>query len=164
MPSSEPRIKVITKNRRARRDFKILTTYECGLVLAGSEVKSLREGAVQVAEAYGKLSKGEVWLHSMHVSPYSHSGPAYALDPGRPRKLLLHRSEINRIRAKVEQDGYSLVPLSVYFKDGKAKVELAVVQRHRKADKRADLAKREADREARRALVRTQRDHDRDKR
>ena len=164
MPSSEPRIKVITKNRRALRDFKILTTYECGLALAGSEVKSLREGAVQVAEAYGKLSKGEVWLYSMHVPPYSHAGPAYALDPGRPRKLLLHRSEINRIRARVEQDGYSLVPLSVYFKDGKAKVELAVAQRHRKADKRADLAKREADREARRALVRTHREHDRDKR
>ncbi len=164
MSSTEPRVKVVAKNRRARRDFEILTTYECGLALAGSEVKSLREGTVQVAEAYGRVSKGEVWLHSMHVPAYSHTGPAYSLDPERPRKLLLHRAEINRIRARVEQDSYSLVPLSVYFKDGRAKVELAVARRKRKADKRADLAKREADREARRALTHVRREHDREKR
>ena len=163
-PSSAPRTQVVAKNRRARRDFEILATYECGLVLQGSEVKSLREGKGQVAEAYGRVVNGEVWLHSMHVPPYSHAGQAYSPDPERPRKLLLHRSEINRIRSKVEQDSYSLVPLSVYFKDGLAKVELAVARRLRKTDRRAELARREAEREAQRALSHTMRERDRDKR
>ncbi len=163
-PSSEPRVKVIAKNRRARRDFEILTTYECGLALAGSEVKTLREGKGHVAEAYGRIVNGEIWLHSMHVPPYSHAASAYSPDPERPRKLLLHRSEINRIRSKVEQDNCTLVPLSVYFKDGLAKVELAVARRRHKTDRRAELARREAQREAQRALSHTMRERDRDKR
>lgn len=163
-PPSAPRTQVVAKNRRARRDFEILTTYECGLALQGSEVKSLREGKGQVAEAYGRVVNGEVWLHSMHVPPYSHTGPAYSPDPERPRKLLLHRSEINRIRSKVEQDSCALVPLSVYFKNGIAKVELAVARRRHKTDKRAELARREAEREAQRALSHTMRERDRDKR
>ena len=156
--------RVIATNRRARRDFDIIATYECGLVLVGSEVKSLREGTVALAEAYGRVSGREVWLHSMHVPPRTNTGGAFAPDPDRRRKLLLNRSEINRIRVRVEQDGLLLVPLSVYFKDGRAKVEMAVARRRRKVDRRTVLARREAELEARRALTQAHRDHDRDRR
>lgn len=157
-------MKVVATNRRARRDFEIINTYECGLVLAGSEVKSLREGTVTLAEAYGRVSGGEVWLHSMHLPPQPNIARAFAPDPDRPRKLLLHRAEINRIRARVEQGGLLLVPLSVYFKDGRAKVEMALARRRRKVDRRMVLARRQAELEARRALTHATREHDREKR
>ncbi len=154
-------VKVVATNRRARRDYEIIATYECGLVLRGSEVKSLRDGTVTLAEAYGRVSRGEVWLHSMHVPPHANTGGAFALDADRPRKLLLHRTEINRIRVRVEQDGLLLIPLAVYFSDGRAKVEMAVARRQRKVDRRTVLARREAELEARRALAQANRDHDR---
>ena len=157
----DPEVKVVATNRRAQRDFEIITTYECGLVLRGSEVKSLRDGTVTLAESYGRVSGGEVWLHSMHVPPHANSGGAFAPDPDRPRKLLLHRTEINRVRARVQQDGLLLIPLSVYFRDGRAKVEMAVARRRRKADRRTVLARRQAELEARRAMAQANRDNDR---
>ena len=161
---TEPEVKMVATNRRARRDHEIFNTYECGLVLRGSEVKSLREGTVTLAEAYGRVSGGEVWLHSMHVPPQPSVARAYAPDPDRPRKLLLHRAEIDRIRARVEQDRLLLVPLSLYFRDGRAKVEMALARRRRKVDRRTVLARRQAELEARRALSHATREHDRDRR
>jgi SsrA-binding protein len=159
-----PETKVIATNRRARRDFDIIGTYECGMVLRGSEVKSLRDGTVTLTEAYGRVSGGEVWLHSMHVPPQPTVAKAFAPDPDRPRKLLLHRAEINRIRARVEQDRLLLIPLSLYFLDGRAKVEMALARRRRKVDRRTILARREAELEARRALSQAAREHDRETR
>jgi len=149
--SSDER-KVVASNRRARHEFEVLDTFECGLVLRGSEVKSLRESKVQLAESYGRVSDGEVWLHSLHVSPYSHSSESFGHDPDRVKKLLLHRSEIDRIAARIDQENLTLVPLSLYFRDGRAKVELAVARRKSRSDKRADIAKRDADLEARREM------------
>ena len=157
-------VKVVATNRRARRDFDIIGVYECGLVLRGSEVKSLREGTVTLTEAYGRVSGGEVWLHSMHLPPRPNIARAFAPDPDRPRKLLLHRAEINRIRARVEQDRLLLVPLSVYFRDGRAKVEMALARRRRKVDRRTVLARRQAEMEARRAMALANQEHDRDRR
>ncbi len=147
-------ITVVATNRRARRDFDILDTFECGLVLRGSEVKSLRESKVQLGEAYARVRDGEVWLHSLHVAPFSHSSAAFGHQPDRDKKLLLHRSEIDRIRARVDQERLTLVPLSLYFKDGRAKLELALARRRSKGDKRQDIARRDADLEARRAIAR----------
>ncbi len=158
----ESEVKVVARNRRAQRDFEILGSYECGLVLRGSEVKSLRDGTVTLAEAYGRVAGGEVWLHSMHVPPQPTVAQAFAPDPDRPRKLLLHRAEINRIKARVEQDRLLLIPLSLYFRDGRAKVEMALARRRRKVDRRTILARREAELEARRALSQAAREHDRD--
>ena len=155
-------VKVVARNRRAHRDFEIFGSYECGMVLRGSEVKSLREGTVTLAEAYGRVAGGEVWLHSMHVPPQSNVAKAFAPDPDRPRKLLLHRAEINRIKARVEQDRLLLIPLSLYFRDGRAKVEMALARRRRKVDRRTILARREAELEARRALSQAAREHDRE--
>jgi SsrA-binding protein len=149
--------KVVATNRRARHEFEIVSTIECGLVLEGSEVKSLRESKVQLAESYARVSGGEVWLHSLHVSPYSHASAAFGHDPDRTKKLLLHRAEIGRLAARVDQDNLTLVPLSLYFKDGRAKVELAVARRKSGADKRADIAKRDADLEARREMSQARR-------
>lgn len=156
--------KVIATNRRARRDFDILGTYECGLVLRGSEVKSLRDATVTLTEAYGRVTRGEVWLHSMHVPPPATVAKAFAPNPDRARKLLLHRTEIDRIKARVDQDRLLLIPLSLYFRDGRAKVEMALARRHRRADRRTVLARRQAELEARRALAAANRDHDRDRR
>ena len=157
-------VKVIATNRRAQRDYDIIGTYECGMVLRGSEVKSLRDGTVTITEAYGKVASGEVWLHSMHVPTRPNVAAAFAPDPDRPRKLLLHRSEISRIKARVEQDRLLLIPLSLYFRDGRAKVEIALARRRRKVDRRTILARREAELEARRAMSQAARTHDRDAR
>lgn len=144
--------KVIATNRRARHDFEILDTWECGLVLHGSEVKSLRESTVQIAEAYGRVRNREAWLHSLHIAPYSHASDAFAHDPDRPRKLLLHRRQIDEIGDRLDREPLTLVPLSLYFSGGRAKVEMGLARRKHRADKRADIAKRDADREARRAM------------
>jgi len=149
--SAEDR-KVVASNRRARHEFEIVDTFECGLVLKGSEVKSLRESKVQLAESYARVSGGEVWLHSLHVSPYSHASTAFGHDPDRLKKLLLRRSEIDRLAARVDQENLTLVPLSLYFSGGRAKVELGLARRKTGADKRADIAKRDADREAAREM------------
>ena len=147
-------VKTVARNRRARHDYDILETVETGVVLRGSEVKSLRDAKVQLADAHARVQNGEVWLHSVHISPYSHVAEHSAPDPDRPRKLLLHRREIDRLDARISQDKLSLIPLSIYFKEGRAKVELALARGRRKGDKREAIAKRDADREAERAMAR----------
>lgn len=149
-----PGAKIVATNRQARREFEILDTVEAGLVLQGSEVKSLRNAKAQLAEAFGRISDGEAWLHSLHISQYEHSSHAFGHDPDRPKKLLMHKSEISRLGAQIDQKGLTLVPLSLYFRDGRAKVELALARRKRLVDKRQTIARREADREAQREMSR----------
>jgi SsrA-binding protein len=157
-PATARDTKTIARNRRARHDYDILETLEAGIALQGSEVKSLREGKVQLADAHARVERGEVWLHSVHIAPYSHLAAAHAApDPDRPRKLLLHRREIDRLQGRLAQDKLTLIPLSLYFKEGKAKVELALARGRRKGDKREAIAKRDADREAERAMARARR-------
>jgi SsrA-binding protein len=150
-------VKVVASNRRARRDYEILETLECGIVLRGSEVKSLREARVQLADANARVIDGELWLVSLHIEPYSHLAAYSAPGVDRDRKLLAHRSDIDRLRAKVDQDRLALIPLSLYFRDGRAKVELALARGRRQYDKREAIAKRDADLEARRAIARANR-------
>ncbi|MDH3753079.1 MAG: SsrA-binding protein SmpB [Acidimicrobiia bacterium] len=145
---------VVATNRRARHDFDIIDTFEAGLVLHGSEVKSLRESKVQLAEAYARVRGGEAWLHSLHIAPYSHAGVSTSHIPDRPKKLLLHRSEITKLGARLDQEPLTVVALALYFKNGRAKVELALARRKHKGDKRRDIATRDADREAARAMSR----------
>jgi SsrA-binding protein len=142
--------KTVATNRRARHDYSILETWEAGIVLIGSEVKSLREAQVQVREAYARVDDGDVWLHGMHIAPYpfSRDNP----DPDRKRKLLLHRREVAEIQRQVEQQGLTLVPLRVYFTNGLAKVELALAKGKHTYDKRHALAERDAKRDLDRAV------------
>jgi SsrA-binding protein len=146
--------KLIAANRKARRNYEVLETVEAGLVLRGSEVKSLRASQVQIGEAYGRIEGGEAWLHGMHVAPYENAQAHSGHDPERPRKLLLHAAEIDRLRALVDEQRLALVPLSLYFKDGRAKVELALARGRKTYDKREVLARRDAEREAARAIAR----------
>ena len=142
---------VITINRRARHEYDIKETLEAGLVLTGSEIKSVRAGKVNLTEAYVQVKEGEAWLLDMHISAYMHGGYANH-DPKRPRKLLLHRDEILRLSAQVAQKGYTIVPLRLYLKRGKAKVEIALVKGRKLYDKRQAIAERDAEREVGRAL------------
>jgi SsrA-binding protein len=149
--------KVVASNRRARHDYDVLETFECGIVLRGSEVKSLREGKIQLKDAYARVQDGELWLHGTHIAPYANAtGPA-AHDPDRARKLLLHRAEIDELMGRTQQESLTLVPLSVYFKDSKAKVELALAKGRRRYDKRQAIAARDAAREAERAMAQARR-------
>jgi SsrA-binding protein len=150
--------KLIATNRQARRNYEVLETVEAGLVLRGSEVKSLRAAQVQIRDAYARIDGNEAWLHSLHIAPYSHAQDHSGHDPERPRKLLLHREEIDRLRAKVDEQRLALVPLSLYFKDGKAKVDLALAKGRRSYDKRQAIAQRDAERDAARAIARAGRD------
>ncbi|NNC79005.1 MAG: SsrA-binding protein SmpB [Acidimicrobiales bacterium] len=146
---------IVATNRRARRDFEILDTYECGMVLRGSEVKSLRDANVQLAEAYGRVDDGEMWLLGMNISPYAATGSAsFGHVPDRHRKLLLRRSELDRIDARLQRENLALVALSVYFLNGRAKVEIGLARGKREFDRRQDIARRDADREAERAMSR----------
>jgi SsrA-binding protein len=145
-----PRPAATINNRRARHDYLVLDTYECGLMLKGAEVKSIREGKANLREAYARVQNGEVFLHGMHVMPYANSRDE--LDPVRPRKLLLHHREIDELTRATAERGVTLVPLRLYFKDGRAKIELATAKGKREYDKRQAIAKRDADREAQRAL------------
>ena len=149
-----PDAKIVATNRQARREFEILDTIEAGIVLLGSEVKSLRTGKAQLAEAYARIHNGEVWINSLHISQYEHSSVAYGHDSDRPKKLLMHKGEIVRLQAQIDQKGLTLVPLSLYFRDSRAKLELALARRKRLVDKRQTIAQREADREAQRAMSR----------
>ena len=144
------RDRVAISNRRARHEYFILDTYECGLVLVGSEVKSIRDGRANLSDSYARIENGEVWLHGMHVSPYpfTRDNP----DPDRKRKLLLHRGEIDRLVGKLNEPGLTLVPLKVYFQNGVAKIELAIARGKRQWDKRQAMAERDAKREADRAM------------
>jgi len=143
--------KPVAQNRKARHDFEILDVFECGIALQGSEVKSLRAAQVQMREAFARVDDGEVWLHGVHIAPYSFATGVGAHDPDRKRKLLLHRREIGELLQRTQQEGLTLVPLSIYFKEGRAKVELAVARGRHRYDKRHAIAKRDADREAARA-------------
>jgi SsrA-binding protein len=142
----------VVTNRRARHDYQLEETYEAGLQLLGSEVKSLRAGRASLQDAYGKVRGGEVWLVNMHIAPYEQAGP-FNHDPLRPRKLLLHKAEIRRLVGKVKERGYTLVPLRVYFRRGLAKVELALARGKKEYDRRADIRRREAERQIARALA-----------
>ncbi len=151
----DARDRVVTSNRQARRNFDLLDTWEAGLVLKGSEVKSLRESKVQITEAFAREEDGELWLLGLHIAPYSMSGGgAEGHDPDRPRKLLLHRREIHRIVDRMQREGLTVVPLSLYFSGGRAKVEIALARGRHLHDHRQALARREAEREAERAVAR----------
>lgn len=141
----------IARNPRATHDYHILETWEAGVVLTGTEVKSLRTGKASIKEAFARLRNGEVFLEGMNVTPYE-QGNRYNHDPVRSRKLLLHRKEIERMIGAVEQKGLALIPLEVYFKDGKAKIALALGRGKKDHDRREDIKRRIADREVARAL------------
>lgn len=138
------------RNRRARYNYEILETFECGIMLAGSEVKSLREGRANLQDAYARVADHEVWLHGMHVAPYQFASDE--LEPERPRKLLLHRREIDELTRLTAERGMTLVPLQLYFKDHRVKVELGVARGKRTYDKRRTLAERDARRDIERAM------------
>lgn len=144
--------KNIAKNRRALHEYEILETYEAGIVLSGTEVCSLRENNCQLTDCFALIRDGEVWLHNLHISPYSHGNLANP-DPDRKRKLLLHRKQIRTLQEAVRVRGMALVPLRMYFaQNGLVKVELAVARGKKTYDKRQDMAKRDAKREIERAL------------
>jgi SsrA-binding protein len=143
--------KLIADNRRARHEYQLLERLEAGVVLTGTEVKSLRDGRASLAQSYAEVRDGELWLVGLHISPYE-QGSVGAHDPDRPRKLLAHRREIDSLYGKVREKGLTLVPTRLYFKDGRVKVELAVARGKELRDKRRDIAKREADRQMERAL------------
>ncbi|MEY2553771.1 MAG: SsrA-binding protein [Ilumatobacteraceae bacterium] len=146
--------KLIASNRKARHDYAILDTVETGIVLQGSEVKSLRLGHVQIADAYARVLNGAIWLDGVHIAPYTFAHGVGAHDPDRSRKLLLHGREIERIADEVARERLALVPLALYFKGGRVKVELAMARGRRKADKRNAMAERDAQRDIQRALGR----------
>jgi SsrA-binding protein len=145
--------KVIAQNRRARHDYSILDEYEAGVALLGTEVKSLRLGRASLVDAYATVDDGEVWLRGLHIPEYT-QGSWTNHEPRRTRKLLLHRGEIDRLIGKIKEGGLSLVPLSLYFSEGKVKCELALGKGKKSYDKRTDLAKRDAQREIQKAFGR----------
>lgn len=147
----EDDIKVVCRNKRAFHDYMILDTLECGIVLTGTEVKSLRAGSASLEDAYARIDEGELWLIGSDVPEYA-MGNRMNHKPKRPRKLLLHRRELAKFAGKASQRGYTLVPLRLYFKHGLAKVEVAVAQGKQKHDKREDLKKADAQREIKRAM------------
>ena len=148
--------KVVAQNRKARHDYHIEDTFEAGLVLTGTEVKSLRAGRASLVDGYGEVRDGEVWLRNVHIPEYD-QGTWTNHEPRRPRKLLMHKGEISRLIGKTQERGLTLVPLSLYFKDGYAKVELALARGKKTYDKRHALAERQAKREAGRAMSRRRR-------
>ncbi|MBB6118734.1 SsrA-binding protein SmpB [Nocardiopsis algeriensis] len=143
--------KLIAQNRRARHDYHIDETYEAGLVLTGTEVKSLRQGKASLVDGFAHISDGEVWLENVYIPEYL-QGTWTNHAARRSRKLLLHRGQISRLIGKTREPGYTLVPLSLYFSDGRAKVEIALARGKREYDKRHDIAEREAKRDMERAL------------
>jgi SsrA-binding protein len=143
--------KVVARNRKARHEYEILETFEAGMVLKGPEVKSIREGKASFQDAFARVEGGEVWLHSLHISPYEQAN-RFNEDPLRVRKLLMNRHEIRRLVGKVEEKGLTLIPLEVYFTRGKAKVQLALARGKKLHDKRETLKNKQLEREARRAV------------
>jgi len=143
--------KAIAENRKALHDYHVLDTWEAGIALLGTEVKSIREGGVNLRDSYARLDKGEVWLMNMHISPYSHKDYV-GHDERRQRKLLLHRHEILKLSGKVTEKGLTLVPLRMYLKNGRVKVALALVKGKQAHDKRETIRRREVDRETRAAV------------
>ena len=142
-------MKVVAVNKKARSDYDILETYEAGIELKGTEVKSLREGSVSFKDSFCRIKDGEIFLINLYIAPYKHAG-GFNHDPERPRKLLLHKREIKRLAGKVQEEGVTIVPLKIYFNDrGIAKVEIAVAKGRKKYDKREKLKKKEIERRLR---------------
>ena len=144
-------VKLIADNRKARHEYELLERYEAGLVLTGTEVKSLRDGGASLQQAYADLRNGEAWLIGAHIAEYG-QGNVHNHEPDRDRKLLLHRREIEALHGKVRERGLTLVPTRLYFKDGKVKVEVALARGKERRDRRRDIAKRDADRQIEREL------------
>lgn len=139
-------IKTVSTNRKAKHEYFLLDTYEAGIVLQGSEIKSIRAGQISLAQAFVSVKDGEAWLMNAHIAPYSEAS-TFNHDPVRPRKLLLHASEIRKLEDKVRQKGGTIIPLRVYLKDGLAKVEIALAKGKRHFDKRQEIARRDSQRE-----------------
>jgi SsrA-binding protein len=148
-PDTDGRL-IVVRNRRARHEYSVLQTYEAGLVLQGTEVKSLRNGKANLQDAFARFMAGELWLNNLHISPYE-EGNRFNHDPLRARKLLMHKKEMRKLIGQVEQQGLTLVPLDIYFVRGVAKITLALVKGKQLHDKRADLKARDASREMERA-------------
>lgn len=156
--SEQSGIAVIATNRQARYRYFLDDPIECGIELQGSEVKALRESNAQIAEAWASIDDGEVWIHNMHIAAYSHAQVHSGHHPTRKRKLLLHRRQIDRLRMRMQTERMTLVPTRLYFKDGRVKVELALGKGKDTVDKRHDIAKRTADREAARDIAASRRE------
>ncbi|MEM9134739.1 MAG: SsrA-binding protein SmpB [Actinomycetota bacterium] len=146
-------VKMIATNKQARRNYEIIETFEAGIELRGSEVKSLREANVTIGDAYARFEDGQLWLVSLHIAPYSRASTHVAADASRKRKLLMHRHELDRLFSRTEQEHLQLVPMALYFKESRAKLELGLGRGLKTVDKRQLIAKRDADREARRELA-----------
>lgn len=144
-------IKIVAKNPKAYHDYFIEDRIEAGIELVGTEVKSIRQGRVNLKDSFCHVKDGEMYVYQMHISPYDH-GNIFNKDPMRPRRLLLHRREINRLYAKIKQDGYTLVPLSIYFRNSRVKLEIGIAKGKKLYDKREAAAKKDAQREMSRAL------------
>jgi len=151
MGKDEAGVKVVATNRKARHDYEIEETYEAGLVLKGTEVKSLRRGSCSLKDGFALVKEGELFLYNVYIAPYEEGG-RWNPDPQRPRKLLLHKREIVRLSTKVKERGYTLIPLRIYFKGGFAKVELALAKGRAKYDKREKIKRKEQERELRRVM------------
>ena len=147
---SSESVKSVARNRKAHHEYHILETWEAGMVLRGSEVKALREGKASLSDAFARVEDGEVWLYNLHIGPYGPAGPE-AHEFKRQRKLLLHKREIRRLIGSVDQAGLTLIPLEIYFRDGVAKLKLALARGKKQRDKREDIKRREAEREMGRA-------------
>lgn len=152
--------KLNASNRRARHDYDILESFEAGIVLSGSEVKALREGHAQIADAFARIIRGQVWLDGMHIPPYQYGHGVGAHDPHRARKLLMHRREISKLEHEIATEHLALIPLSLYFKDGRVKVELGLARGRKKADKRQALAERDSKLEIQKAMGRARKGMD----
>ena len=144
-------IKIVADNRRARHDYFVEESYECGIELKGTEVKSMRQGKVNLKESYARVKDGQVWAEGMHISPYE-QGSIFNADPLRPKRLLLHKSEIRKLQAQVMRQGMTLIPLKIYLKDGRMKLELGVCRGKQLHDKRDAMAEHDARRDIARAL------------
>ena len=154
--SRKPR-KLVAANKKARHDYFIEATYEAGIVLTGTEIKSVRAGKVSIKESYAKVENGELIIYGMHISPYE-QGNRYNVEPLRPRKLLLHKKEINKLYGETKNTSLTIVPLSMYFnEDGRAKVEIGLARGKKNYDKRATIAKKDADRKMDRAIKESRR-------
>ena len=149
MPKEE--LKTVAQNRKVRHDYFVEESFECGIELRGTEVKSIRLGKCNLKDCYASVEKGEMWVHGMHISPYE-KGNIFNSDPMRPKKLLLHKAEIRKLEQAVMQKGLTLVPLSVYLKQGRMKLQLGLCKGKKNYDKRDDMAKRDAEREIERSM------------
>jgi SsrA-binding protein len=155
--SQSENIRVVSTNRKAYHDYFIEQTYEAGIVLRGSEIKSVRAGRVNLRDSYARVRDGELWLIGAHISPYLRASTHERYDPRRPRKLLMHRYQINRLASAQQERGYTIIPLRMYLKDNLAKVELGVARGKRAYDKRDTIAERESQRQIERAFARHRR-------